>query len=192
MGLDGQWSSFRAWRVEPLQRSSKASLVYRDHRVADAIRDNFAMWRLINCPWRRYFGAQAWLAGINAGQVCSAFTACDRRLVDVVAAGHWNSRALHEAAPNDAGNGVHLSALMDERAANNADHMLQLIKGGKTVENFPVSCHAPENVSVLLPGCVLGKIGLIDGMLRGLKIGRKQPAVSHQPSRSIKSIFSIA
>ena len=102
------------------------------------------MSRQKKLPRRRYFGAQAWLAGINIGQVGSAFTACDRRLVDVVAAGHWNSRALPEAAPNDAGNGVHLSAFMDGRAANNADHMLQLIKGGKTVENFPVSCRAPE------------------------------------------------
>ena len=78
------------------------------------------MSRLKKLPRRRCFGAQAWLAGINIGQLGSAFTACDRRLVDVVAAGHWNSRALLEAAPNDAGNGVHLSAFMDERAANNA------------------------------------------------------------------------
>ena len=102
------------------------------------------MSRQKKLPRRRYFGAQAWLAVINIRQVGSAITACDRRLVDVVAAGHWNPRALHEAPPDDAGNGVRLSVFMDERAANNADHMLQLIKSGETVENFPVSCRAPE------------------------------------------------
>ena len=33
-----------------------------------------------------------------------------------------------------------------------------------------------------MPGYVMGKIGLIDGLQRCLKIGRKHSAVSHQPS----------